>query len=222
MRRQSQKTLAATALVGLLATGGLGHAQEPIKIGVPVGLSGANSVVAPSVVQAGELAVEEINAAGGVLGRPLELVVADDGSGAAGRAEGVRFAGLPAGGGRPDLDGDQRRAQCRPADRQSRPGPVHLHLVLRGPLLQPLDVRERLGARAAGGADRRPFHEGVRRQELLPDRQRLRFRARHARVHAAVHRGSGRRGARRGISADGRHRLDRDHQPAEERRIRTR
>ena len=76
--------LAGTALVGLLATGGLGHAQEPIKIGVPVGLSGANSVVAPSVVQAGELAVEEINAAGGVLGRPLELVVADDGSGAQG------------------------------------------------------------------------------------------------------------------------------------------
>ncbi len=84
MRRQSHKTLAATALVSLLATGGLGHAQEPIKIGVPVGLSGANSVVAPSVVQAGELAVEEINAAGGALGRPLELVVADDGSGAQG------------------------------------------------------------------------------------------------------------------------------------------
>ena len=84
MRRQSQTTLAGTALLGLLATGGLGHAQEPIKIGVPVGLSGANSVVAPSVVQAGELAVEEINAAGGVLGRPLELVVADDGSGAQG------------------------------------------------------------------------------------------------------------------------------------------
>ena len=36
------------------------------------------------MVQAGELAVEEINAAGGVLGRPLELVVADDGSGAQG------------------------------------------------------------------------------------------------------------------------------------------
>jgi urea transport system substrate-binding protein len=60
------------------------HAAEPIKIGVPVGLSGANSVVAPSVVQAAELAVEEINAKGGVLGRKLMLEVADDGSGAAG------------------------------------------------------------------------------------------------------------------------------------------
>jgi urea transport system substrate-binding protein len=62
------------------------HAQaaEPIRIGVPVGLSGANSVVAPSVVQAAELAVEEINAQGGVLGRKLALEVADDASGAAG------------------------------------------------------------------------------------------------------------------------------------------
>lgn len=60
------------------------YAADPIKIGVPVGLSGANSVVAPSVVQAAELAVEEINAKGGVLGRPLELEIADDASGAAG------------------------------------------------------------------------------------------------------------------------------------------
>src|ERR1700756_2644955 len=58
--------------------------ENPIKIGIPVGLSGANSVVAPSVVQSAELAVEEINKAGGVLGRTLALEVADDGSGAAG------------------------------------------------------------------------------------------------------------------------------------------
>jgi urea transport system substrate-binding protein len=59
-------------------------AAEPIKIGIPIGLSGANSVVAPSVVQSSELAVAEINAAGGVLGRMLALEVADDQSGAAG------------------------------------------------------------------------------------------------------------------------------------------
>lgn len=57
---------------------------KPITIGVPVGLSGANSVVAPSVVQEAQLAVDEINAAGGVLGRKLALDVADDESGAAG------------------------------------------------------------------------------------------------------------------------------------------
>ena len=75
--------LASTAL-GLSLLAATAHAQSPIRIGVPIGLSGANSVVAPSVVQAAELAVAEINAKGGVLGRPLALDVADDGSGAAG------------------------------------------------------------------------------------------------------------------------------------------
>lgn len=70
------------AMAGLIAM--QAQAADPIRIGVPVGLSGANSVVAPSVVQAAELAVEEINAAGGVLGRQLALEVADDASGAAG------------------------------------------------------------------------------------------------------------------------------------------
>jgi urea transport system substrate-binding protein len=74
----------ASGLVLCALVAGPGLAEGPIKIGVPVGLSGANSVVAPSVVQSAELAVEEINKAGGVLGRPLALEVADDASGAAG------------------------------------------------------------------------------------------------------------------------------------------
>ncbi len=60
------------------------YAADMIRIGVPVGLSGANSVVAPSIVQASELAVDEINAAGGILGKKVELIVADDASGAVG------------------------------------------------------------------------------------------------------------------------------------------
>jgi urea transport system substrate-binding protein len=74
----------ASGLVLCALLAGPSLAEGPIKIGVPVGLSGANSVVAPSVVQSAELAVEEINKAGGVLGRPLALEVADDASGAAG------------------------------------------------------------------------------------------------------------------------------------------
>mgnify|MGYP000035351772 FL=1 len=77
-------TLFATVASVMLAGSAFAADSDPIRIGVPVGLSGANSVVAPSVVQSAELAVEEINAAGGVLGRPLELVIADDASGAAG------------------------------------------------------------------------------------------------------------------------------------------
>lgn len=62
------------------------HAQaaDPIRIGVAVGLSGANSVVAPAVVQSSQLAVDEINAAGGILGRKVELEIVDDASGAVG------------------------------------------------------------------------------------------------------------------------------------------
>lgn len=73
--------LIALAMFSVIGTA---KAEDVIKIGVPVGLSGANSVVAPSVVQAAELAVEEINAKGGILGKKVLLEVADDGSGAAG------------------------------------------------------------------------------------------------------------------------------------------
>ncbi|GHE05522.1 amino acid ABC transporter [Defluviimonas sp. 20V17] len=78
-----KRRLVIAALAGSLLAAPA-FAKDPILIGVPVGLSGANSVVAPSVVQAAELAVDEINAKGGVLGRPLKLVVADDASGAVG------------------------------------------------------------------------------------------------------------------------------------------
>ena len=60
------------------------QAAEPIKIGVSVGLSGANSVVAPAVVQSSQLAVDEINAGGGILGRKVQLEIVDDASGAVG------------------------------------------------------------------------------------------------------------------------------------------
>ncbi|MDR6739852.1 branched-chain amino acid transport system substrate-binding protein [Herbaspirillum sp. 1173] len=68
----------------LLAAAAPAHAAEPIRIGVAVGLSGANSVVAPAVVQSSQLAVDEINAEGGIMGRKLELEIVDDASGAVG------------------------------------------------------------------------------------------------------------------------------------------
>lgn len=90
--RYGLKTISAVWLASAtLAITVAGVAAETIKIGVPTGLSGANSVVAPSVVQSSELAVEEINAAGGILGMEVELVVADDGSGAAGAQKAFDF-----------------------------------------------------------------------------------------------------------------------------------
>ena len=59
-------------------------ADSTVTIGIPVGLSGANSVVAPSVVQAAQLAAAEINAKGGILGHKVVLEIADDNSGADG------------------------------------------------------------------------------------------------------------------------------------------
>ncbi|MCW5300375.1 amino acid ABC transporter [Herbaspirillum lusitanum] len=83
IQRHTQLHTLALA-VACLAAGSPALAADAIKIGVPIGLSGANSVVAPGVVQSAQLAVDEINAAGGVLGRKLQLEIADDGSGAVG------------------------------------------------------------------------------------------------------------------------------------------
>ena len=128
MSRSRLRGASGLVLCALLASPAL--AEGPIKIGVPVGLSGANSVVAPSVVQSAELAVEEINKAGGVLGRTLALEVADDGSGAAERAEGLRLSDLPEKGGRTHQHGDQRGAQRRLAAGSARKDPLHIYLVL--------------------------------------------------------------------------------------------
>ena len=67
---------------GLLASSALA-AGDTITIGIPVG---RRAQIRWSLVrrQASELAVEEINAKGGILGKKVVLEVADDASGAAG------------------------------------------------------------------------------------------------------------------------------------------
>ncbi|MEG4197533.1 urea ABC transporter substrate-binding protein [Microcoleus sp. Pol12A5] len=57
-----------------------GSTHEPIKIGVLHSLTGTMSISEISVKDATVLAVEEINAAGGVLGHPLEAVIEDGAS----------------------------------------------------------------------------------------------------------------------------------------------
>jgi branched-chain amino acid transport system substrate-binding protein len=53
-------------------------AADPIKIGVVAPLTGPIADAGRYGVQGARLAVEEVNKAGGVLGRPLELVIEDD------------------------------------------------------------------------------------------------------------------------------------------------
>lgn len=72
------KKTAAFAVTGTLALlSGAALAQEPIKIGVLEDQSGEFVVPVIGKVHAIKLATEEINAKGGIAGRPIELVVYD-------------------------------------------------------------------------------------------------------------------------------------------------
>jgi branched-chain amino acid transport system substrate-binding protein len=64
------------AALGLVATAQ--PAQPPVRVGVIGPLTGPSSDFGLPMLHGIELAVEEINAVGGYLGRPIELVVKDD------------------------------------------------------------------------------------------------------------------------------------------------
>ena len=53
-------------------------AADPIKVGVVTPLSGTYAPIGKQVRWGAELAVKEINAAGGVKGRPFELLFEDE------------------------------------------------------------------------------------------------------------------------------------------------
>ena len=55
-----------------------GRAAEPLKIGMVAPVTGPQAETGPYQIQGAKLAVEEINKAGGLLGRPIELVIEDD------------------------------------------------------------------------------------------------------------------------------------------------
>jgi branched-chain amino acid transport system substrate-binding protein len=71
------KSAAALALAGFAATTPA-TAADPIRIGMVVPMTGAIAESGRYGIQGAKLAIEEINKAGGVLGRPLELVTEDD------------------------------------------------------------------------------------------------------------------------------------------------
>jgi len=70
------KLLAALAAAALAAAPAL--AQEPIRIGVTQPLTGAFAASGNYVAQGAKIAEEQINAAGGVLGRKIQLIVEDN------------------------------------------------------------------------------------------------------------------------------------------------
>ncbi len=77
MDRLGVRLLAAAAAFASIAGAGAVSAQEAIKIGAVIPTTGPLQVYGEAQINALQLAVDEINAAGGVLGRQVELVVAD-------------------------------------------------------------------------------------------------------------------------------------------------
>jgi branched-chain amino acid transport system substrate-binding protein len=71
----SQRLLAAIIAVSFVPA--VAAAQSTIKIGYPMPLSGPASVYGVPIIKGAEMAVQEINASGGVLGRKLELLTRD-------------------------------------------------------------------------------------------------------------------------------------------------
>ncbi len=77
----TRKRIASIALVAVFALAAVGCGEEeekgPFRIGVMESVTGAGETYGTVAVQSKQLAVEEINAAGGINGRMLELIVED-------------------------------------------------------------------------------------------------------------------------------------------------
>ena len=78
VRRRAILGSAAAIVLGLLPLTQGARAAEPIKIGLVTALSGQSARAGEAITRGATIAIEEINAKGGVLGRKLELVRRDD------------------------------------------------------------------------------------------------------------------------------------------------
>jgi branched-chain amino acid transport system substrate-binding protein len=75
-------TLLLTGLAGLIFAGGQkeGEPSEPIKIGAIFAVTGPASFLGAPEAKTVEMIVEEVNAEGGILGRPVEVIIKDSGA----------------------------------------------------------------------------------------------------------------------------------------------
>jgi branched-chain amino acid transport system substrate-binding protein len=85
-----RSVLKAAAAAGALQVTGpfiiSARGEEPVKIGLDNPLTGTYAAVGKNELNGCELAIEQINAKGGILGRPVQLLVEDSTSGDAGTA----------------------------------------------------------------------------------------------------------------------------------------
>ncbi len=81
-RRDFLKASLASSALAAAASGSLmqiARAADPLKVGILIPLSGPAGLFGPSSQNCAQLAVDEVNAAGGILGRMIEPVYADVG-----------------------------------------------------------------------------------------------------------------------------------------------
>ena len=75
----ARRGMAAAALAALLLwASGAGAAEEPIKIGCSMALTGGVAGISKQVLAALQIWTEDVNAKGGLLGRPVKLIFYDD------------------------------------------------------------------------------------------------------------------------------------------------
>jgi urea transport system substrate-binding protein len=80
MHNQIKGLWLGTALAGTLLAGAASAQEEPIKVGILHSLSGTMAISETTLKDVMLMLIEEQNAKGGVLGRPLEAVVVDPAS----------------------------------------------------------------------------------------------------------------------------------------------
>ena len=78
MREKTMLLHLCAPAVLAVAFASFANAADPIKVGVVTPLSGTYAQIGKQVRWGAELAVKEINAAGGVKGRPFELLFEDE------------------------------------------------------------------------------------------------------------------------------------------------
>ena len=79
-RVQSLMVVTAATILTLTTLAGCAEAVEPVKVGVLHSLTGTMAISETSLRDVVLMAIDEINAAGGVLGKPIEPVVVDPAS----------------------------------------------------------------------------------------------------------------------------------------------
>ena len=79
LRRVGRRSLLAGAAATVLSLGAVSaHAQDTLKLGLVAAMSGQSAKSGEAIVRGLSIAVDEVNAKGGLLGKKVELIVRDD------------------------------------------------------------------------------------------------------------------------------------------------